>query len=224
MVGFFLRFVGLLVAWWVDGWLFLEGEYLLPVVLHADHCPAVLLRLVIESLWESADLRVRQTLRRAIGIFALCVVVQDEHRESRAVAGLGVFQHLLVAGGVAKCRVRAAADHQVDAFGFATVVVVEQQLGVLGQERFALLVIAICRAAHGADDLFRRDSIGLLGIHAHEILAAAGADVSLVAIGAEILQHFLHRQVGHLIIGLVPARVFGVGEPLLHLGLKLLRG
>src|SRR5205809_3869071 len=112
----------------------------------------------------------------------------------------------------------------MDAFGFATVVVVEQQLGVLGQERFALLVIAICRAAHGADDLFRRDSIGLLGIHAHEILAAAGADVSLVAIGAEILQHFLHRQVGHLIIGLVPARVFGVGEPLLHLGLKLLRG
>src|SRR5213078_4210249 len=43
------RFVscGWLVDWWVDEWLFLEGEYLLPVVLHADHCPALLLRLVI---------------------------------------------------------------------------------------------------------------------------------------------------------------------------------
>src|SRR5437773_5887863 len=97
MVGFFPRFVVLLVDWLVGGWLFLEGEYLLPVVLHADHCPAVLLRLVIESLRESADLRVRQTLRRAIGIFALRVVVQDEHREPRPVSGLGVLQHLLVA-------------------------------------------------------------------------------------------------------------------------------
>src|SRR5437773_8086135 len=100
MVGFFPRFVGLLVCWWIGGLTddsFLEGEYLLPVVLHADHCPAVLLRLVIESLRESADLRVRQTLRRAIGIFALRVVVQDEHREPRPVSGLGVLQHLLVA-------------------------------------------------------------------------------------------------------------------------------
>src|SRR5205814_1478779 len=134
-------FLALLIDWWVDGWLFLEGEDLLPVVLHADRCPALLLRLVIKSLWESADLRVRQTLRRAIGIFALCVVVKHQHAKSRTTAGLGVFEHLLVAGGVAKCRVRAAADHQVDAFGFATVVVVEQQLGVLGQERFAILVM-----------------------------------------------------------------------------------
>src|SRR5436305_12771961 len=97
MVGFFLRFVGLLVAWWVDGWLFLEGEYLLPVVLHADHCPAVLLRLVIESLRESANLRVRQTLRRAIGIFALSVFVQEEHRQLCADAYMGYVAHLLVA-------------------------------------------------------------------------------------------------------------------------------
>ena len=150
--------------------------------------------------------------------------MQDEHREPRPVAGLGVLQHLLVAGRIAEGRVRPAAYHQVDAFGFATVVVVEQQLGVLGQERFAILVIAICRAAHGADDLFRRDAIGLLGIHAHEILAAAGADVSLVAVRSKILQHLLHRLVGQFVVRLVPARVFGFGEPLFHLGLELFRG
>src|SRR5213596_2736821 len=99
----------------------------------------------------------------------------------------------------------------MDAFGFATVVVVEQHLGVLGQERFAILVIAICCAGHGADDLFRRDAIGLLGIDPHEILAAAGADVSLVAIGSKILQHLLHRLVGQFVVRLVPAWIFGFG-------------
>src|SRR5438067_12585812 len=112
----------------------------------------------------------------------------------------------------------------MDAFGFATVVVVEQQLGVLGQERFAILVIAICRAAHGADDLFRRDAIGLLGIHAHEILAAAGADVILEAVGPKILHHLLHRLVGPFVVRLVPAGILGFREALLHLGLELFRG
>src|SRR5438874_13816614 len=105
-----VSFCGLLVDWWVHGWLFLEGEYLLPVVLHADHCPALLLRLVIESLREGADLRVRQTFRRAVGVLAVRIVVQDEHREPRAVAGLGVLQHLLVAGRIAEGRVRPAPD------------------------------------------------------------------------------------------------------------------
>ena len=117
---------------------------------------------------------------------------------------------------------RAAADHQVDAFGFAGVVVVEQQLGFFGEHGFAVLVIAILGATHGADDLFRRDAVGLLGINAHKILAAAGDDVSLVAVGAEISQHFLHRLVGQFVVRLVPARVFGFGQPLLHFGLKLL--
>ena len=85
----------------------------------------------------------------------------------------------------------------------------------------ALLVVAILGAAHGADDLFRRDAISLFGINAHKVLPAAGENVSLVAVGAEICQHFLHGLVGEFVVVLVPARVFGFGQPLPHFGLKL---
>src|SRR5437667_9998600 len=108
--------------------------------------------------------------------------------------------------------------------GLPALLSLSNSLGSLVRNGLPSLSIAICRAAHGADDLFGRDSIGLLGIHAHEILAAAGADVSLVAIGAEIGQHFPHRLVGQFVVRLVPARVFRLGKPLLHLGLELFRG
>jgi len=53
MVGFFPRFVGLLVDWSVD------EDYSSKAIssssrLQADHCPAVLLRLVVERLRERA--------------------------------------------------------------------------------------------------------------------------------------------------------------------------
>src|SRR5262245_47074983 len=59
--------------------LLLERKHSLPVVLHADHRPAVLLGLVIKRWSESADLAVRQTLRRAIGVFAGGIVMQHQH-------------------------------------------------------------------------------------------------------------------------------------------------
>src|SRR5208337_4578320 len=57
-----------------------EREDALPVVLHADDEPAVLLRLVVERLRERADLRVGQPLSRPIGVFAFRVIVQHDHR------------------------------------------------------------------------------------------------------------------------------------------------
>src|SRR4030095_17062826 len=48
----------------------LERKDAFPVVLHADDGPALLLCFVVEGLRESADFRVAQSLRRAVGVFA----------------------------------------------------------------------------------------------------------------------------------------------------------
>ncbi len=109
----------------------------------------------------------------------------------------------------------------MDALGLAGVVVVEQQLGLLGQERLAVLVVAVLRAASAADHLLGRNAVDLFGVDAHEVLAAAGDDVGLVAVGAQILQHLVHRLIGQLGVGPVPARILGRREPLLYLGAEL---
>jgi hypothetical protein len=76
-------------------------------------------------------------LRRPIGVFR-GVVVQQQHLEPGAGAGRGPLQHLPVAGGVAERGIGPTADHQVNAFGLAGVVVVQQQLRLLGQVRLAV--------------------------------------------------------------------------------------
>src|SRR5215813_10658746 len=134
----------------------------LPVVLHADHHPAVLLRLVIERLGEGADLGVGQASGRAVGVLTRGVVVQQQHHQPRAGSGVGPFQHFAVAGRVAECHGRPAADHEVNPLRLAGVVVVEQELRLLGQEWLAVLVVGIFRSARGADHLLRRDAIDLL--------------------------------------------------------------
>ena len=41
---------------------------------------------------------------------------------------------------------------------------------------------------------------------------AAGGDAGLVAVGPEVLENSLHRLVGELRVGLLPARVLGAGK------------
>src|SRR5260370_38102022 len=96
------------VKFW--GSVLLEGEDLFPIVLHADHSPAVLLRFIVEFLGEGADLGLGQPMSGTVGVFAFRIVVQDEHRAPRAAAGLGVFEHLSVAGRVAERRERPASE------------------------------------------------------------------------------------------------------------------
>src|SRR5215467_7002029 len=79
-----------------------EAEDSLPVVLHADHDPAVLLGLIEQLLGERADLGIGKAVGWSIGIFAGCIVVQHEHLQAQAIAGGGVFQHLPIPRGVAK--------------------------------------------------------------------------------------------------------------------------
>jgi hypothetical protein len=69
----------------------------IPVVLHADDEPAVLLCFIVEGLGEGADLGVWKPQRRTIGLLALCIVMQYEHAEPLSLPGLGVLKHLPVA-------------------------------------------------------------------------------------------------------------------------------
>src|SRR3984885_6692439 len=70
---------------------------LLPVVLHADHYPGVLCCFGQELRRECADVSVGKICRGAVGVFALRVVVENEHHQARAITGLGPFEHLGVA-------------------------------------------------------------------------------------------------------------------------------
>src|SRR5262245_16351777 len=56
--------------------LFLEGKDALPVVLHADGHPSLLLRLVVQRLGEGANLGIRQPLRGAVLVLPFPVIVQ----------------------------------------------------------------------------------------------------------------------------------------------------
>ena len=87
-----------------------------------------------------------QSLSGTVRILSLCIVVQYEHRDPRAVARFGVFEHLLVAGRIAERGERPAPNHQMDAFGLPGFVVVQQQLRFFRQERFAALIIMMKRA------------------------------------------------------------------------------
>jgi hypothetical protein len=60
------------------------------------------------------------------------------------------FQHLAVAGRVAKCGEGPAPDHEVNALRFARVIVVKEELRFLGQDRLAVLVV--CRRPAPPDE------------------------------------------------------------------------
>src|ERR1700709_219861 len=89
-------------------------EYALPVVFHANDCPAASLGLVHKGLRECTDLGIRQPSRRPVSIFAIRVVVMDEHFQPRPVPRARPFQHLAVTGGIAESGVGALADEEID--------------------------------------------------------------------------------------------------------------
>ena len=151
----------------------IKRENALPVVLHADYGPAILLRFVMERLSEYSDLRVWKSLGWPVRIFALRVVVQHQHHQSCAVAGPGVFQHLPVSGGVAERRMRTPADREVNTLRLAGIVVIEQEFWIFGQERLAVFIVAVARSARAADHLLGWDAVDTLRVHSHEVLAAA---------------------------------------------------
>src|SRR5262245_14314611 len=103
-----------------------ECKYALPVVLHANHGPGLLLRLVVKRLGKCPDLGVWQSLCWAIGIFAFRIVVHHQHHQTRASAGPGVFKHLPVTVRITERCVWTASDHQVNALRLAGLVIVQK--------------------------------------------------------------------------------------------------
>src|SRR5262249_53050862 len=198
-----------------------ESEDPLPVVFHADDGPAFLFRLAIKRLSEGADFGGWQSLGWAVGVFTICVIVHDQHHQPRAIAGVGVLEHLPVAVRIAKGRARPTANHQMDALGLASLVVIQEKFRLLREERHAVLVIAELRAARGSDNLFGRYPVHLLAVDTNEILAAAGYNVRLETIGTQMLHDLEHRLVDEFGVGTLPARVLGAGQPLFHLALKV---
>ena len=98
---------------------------------------------------------------RTVGIFPRGIVVKDQHLQPCAGARTRIFQHLPVAGRVAEGRVGSPADHEVNSFGLAGVVVVEQQLWFLRQERLAVLVVAEFRARRRCRPPVGRNAVDL---------------------------------------------------------------
>jgi hypothetical protein len=81
----------------------------------------------------------------------------------------------------------------MDAFGLAGIVVVDEQLWLLGKNWFAIIGVTVLNTTRGADDLLRWNPVDLLRVRAHEVLASAGHDIGLVSVRAQIAQKFLHR-------------------------------
>ena len=82
-----------------------------------------------------------------------------------------------------------------DPLGLAGIIVVEQELWLLGQERPAGLVVAEPGPERAADHLLRRNSVDALRIDAHEVLPAAGDDEGFV-IGKTITHYRILERIG----------------------------
>ncbi len=199
------------------------GKTGLPVVLHADDGPAILLRLLVERRREGTQFDVRQSAGRAVGVFARRIIVQHQQHEPRAAAALRVFQHLLVAVGVAERGDGPATDVLVDADGLAALVVIEIQLRQTHEHRLAVAHFKL-RLDAAADDLLRRDAVNLFRPRAHELDAAAGDDEVLETVRAQVGEHFEHRLIDHFGEELAGLRMFRGRDPVLDDLLELHRG
>ena len=200
-----------------------NGKTCLPIVLHADHRPAGLFGLVIERLRERAEFHVRQSQRRAVGVFARRVIVQHQQLEPRAAAGLRVFQHLLVAGGIAERHDGTTADVLVDGNGLAGLVVIEIHFRQAHQHGLAVAHFILRRDA-AADDLFRRNTVNFFRPRAHELDAAAGHDEGLEPVRAQVGEHIEHRLINHFGVELARLGMSRGGDPVLDDLFKILGG
>src|SRR5262249_15578942 len=114
-----------------------------------------------------------------------------------------------------------STDYQVNAFRLARVIIVQKKLWLFGKERPAVLTIPVLCPSSGTDHLLGRYAIHLLAIGAHKVLAAAGYDVSLEAIAAQILHDFEHRLIDEFSVGSLPALVLGARQPFLCFRLEV---
>ena len=106
--------------------------------------------------------------------------------------------------------------------GFPASLSLRSNFGSLVRNGFAVLVVAVCGAPGGTDHLLGWNGIRRFGVDAHEVLTAAGDDVSPVAAVAQVLEKLRHRLIDQLGVGSLPARIFGRLNPAFCFGLKLI--
>ncbi|MNJ34819.1 hypothetical protein D3C77_295440 [compost metagenome] len=138
-----------------------------------------------------------------------------------AVSGHGPLQHLQVAVGVAKRQDRSTTNDSVDADRLARAIIVVEYLGQALDGQRALVVVK-ARVQGRADHLLRGNAIDLFSERPHESDFAARDDISLKAIGAQVLEQLQHRLEDHLGVRLLGFWVNRRGEPASGLGDKRL--
>ena len=100
--------------------------------------------------------------------------------------------------------------------GLPEEVVVEQKFRRSHQDGLARVVVSECGIERRSYDLFGRDAVGLISVHANELLPASSDDVGLVAIGAQILHHLEHGLIDKFGEWPMPSRVACFCDPVLH--------
>ena len=105
------------------------------------------------------------------------------------------------------------ADHEMDALGFAGLVVVEEELGFPFEDGLAVSPRLKAEPEHGSDHLLDGNPVDRLGVGAHEILAAAGDDIGAVAVGAQIFEQLDLRLIDELGERPLPARIARLLDP-----------
>ena len=168
-----------------------------PIVLHANYCPAALwsFRQGFDQL--AATLRVC-----VIGVFAHRVgVMDDQTKTCTGIPDGRVFEHFLVAIAVTESHHRTASNDLMDSDRLAGLVVHEDILECLEQDRLAVAHLEFYPAVRSYD-LLGRYAVDSLRPDSHEVGSAAGDNEGLESVSSQISQHFVHWLVDASVVGL----------------------
>src|SRR6266404_3539515 len=138
----------------------------------------------------------------------------NDQRETRATAGGGPLEHLLVAVGIAEGSDRPASDERVDPFRFARPVIDEQDLRLAQELRLSISGELISGDGRGAHHLLGWDAVAPVGEDSHELDAAARNDEGLETAFSQIGEDLQHGLINEVCVGPVEARMAGGREPL----------
>ena len=160
-----------------------------PVVLDADHRPALCLR-PLQRVFRAGD----------VVELPVCIVVEDEQAEERLVGVLREVEHRNVAVRVAGGKERSAADTAPDPDRLLRAVVEDVGLR-LAHDRAASVVARVVERGRAADDPVARDAVHLVADRSHEVAAAARGDVVREPVRLQVPQQLDHRRVRTLEVG-----------------------
>ena len=95
----------------------------------------------------------------------------------------------------------------MNTFRLPGIVILQQNLGLFDQGRFAGLVITVFCGLNCSNNLFWRNSIDLFGILPNKVLCASCDNVGPVTVRLEVLNDFDHGLVNQLRVRSIPTDV-----------------